>query len=231
MKIVALILAAGRGRRMGTAENKPYLLLAGKPIVCHTLFEFEQSPLIDEIVLIVGQDEVDYARSSIVDAFQFTKVGTIVVGGLKRQDSVWKGLRAIKGDGDVVMVHDGVRPFISQELLQKTGQAMESSGAAIVAVPVKDTIKTASPQGEVLTTLDRSTLWAIQTPQAFRRDLLEKAFEKAIDDGFYATDDAALVERLGEKVTIVEGSYENIKITTPEDLVLGESLLKGRGRS
>jgi len=230
MKIVALILAAGRGRRMGTAQKKPYLLLAGKPIVYHTLFEFEQSPLIDEIVLIVGQDEVEYARSSLVEAFQFTKVSTIVVGGIKRQDSVWEGLRAIKSDCEVVMVHDGVRPFISQALLQKTCQAMEDAGAAIVAVPVKDTIKTVSSQREVLTTLDRSTLWAIQTPQAFRRDILQKAFEKAIDDRFYATDDAALVERLGEKVTIVEGSYENIKITTPEDLVLGEALLKGRTR-
>jgi len=228
MKTVALILAAGRGRRMGTAKKKPYLLLAGKPIVCHTLLEFERSPLIDEIVLIVGQDEVDYARSSIVDAFHLTKVSTIVVGGLKRQDSVWEGLKAIKSDCDVVMVHDGVRPFISQALLQKTGHAMEASRAAIVAVPVKNTIKTVSPQREVLTTLDRNTLWAIQTPQAFRRDILEKAFEKAIGDRFYATDDAALVERLGEKVTIVEGSYENIKITTPEDLVLGETILRKR---
>ena len=231
MKIVALILAAGRGKRMGTAKNKSYLLLAGKPIVYHTLFEFERSPLIDEIVLIVGNDEVEHARSSIVDAFQFTKVSTIVVGGLKRQDSVLAGLRAIKGDSEVVMVHDGVRPFISQALLQKTGQAMEASGAAIVAVPVKDTIKTVSPQREVLTTLDRSTLWAIQTPQAFRRDILEKAFEKAIDDGFYATDDASLVERIGVTVRVVDGSYENIKITTPEDLVLGEAILKSRGRS
>lgn len=228
MKIVALILAAGRGRRMGTAKKKPYLLLGGKPVVYHTLFEFETSPLIDEIVLIVGQEEVAYARSSLVDAFQLTKVSTVVAGGLKRQDSVWEGLKAIKGDGDVVMVHDGVRPFISQALLQKTGRAMEGSGAAIVAVPVKDTIKTVSPQREVLTTLDRKTLWAIQTPQAFRRDILEKAFEKAIGDRFYATDDAALVERLGEKVTIVEGSYENIKITTPEDLVLGETILRKR---
>jgi 2-C-methyl-D-erythritol 4-phosphate cytidylyltransferase len=229
MKTVALILAAGKGKRMGTAKNKPYLLLAGKPIVCHTLFAFERSPLIDEIVLIVGPDEVAYARSSIVDTFRFTKVSTVVAGGLKRQDSVWEGLRAIKSDADVVMVHDGVRPFISQELLAKTGQAMERSGAAVVAVPVKDTIKTVSPRGgEVVTTLDRSTLWAIQTPQVFRRDILEKAFEKAMDDGFYATDDAALVERLGEKVIIVEGSYENIKITTPEDLVLGEAILKNR---
>jgi 2-C-methyl-D-erythritol 4-phosphate cytidylyltransferase len=230
MKIVALILAAGRGRRMGTPKNKPYLMLAGKPIVCHTLFEFERSPLIDEIVLIVGEDEIDYARSSIVDAFQFKKISTVVMGGLKRQDSVWEGLKAIKSDCEVVMVHDGVRPFISQALLKKTGQAMENCGATIVAVPVKDTIKTVSQQREVLTTLDRSTLWAIQTPQAFRRDILEKAFEKAINDGFYATDDAALVERLGEKVTIVEGSYENIKITTPEDIVLGEAIIKHRGR-
>lgn len=231
MKTVALILAAGKGKRMGTAKSKPYLLLAGKPIVCHTLFAFERSPLIDEIVLIVGHNDVAYARSSIVDACQCTKVSTVVAGGLKRQDSVWEGLRAIKSDGDVVMVHDGVRPFISQELLEKTCQAMKSSSAAIVAVPVKDTIKAVSPRGEVVTTLDRKTLWAVQTPQVFRRDILEKAFEKAMNDRFYATDDAALVERLGEKVTILEGSYENIKITTPEDLVLGEAILKNRNTS
>jgi 2-C-methyl-D-erythritol 4-phosphate cytidylyltransferase len=231
MKIVALILAAGQGRRMGTARKKPYLLLGGKPVVYYTLFEFEQSPLIDEIVLVVGKVEVEYARSSLVDAFQFKKVSTIVAGGLKRQDSVWEGLRAVKSDCEVVMVHDGVRPFISQALLERTCRAMEGCVAAIVAVPVKDTIKSVSPQREVLTTLDRSTLWAIQTPQAFRRDILEKAFRQAIADRFYATDDAALVERLGEPVTVVEGSYDNIKITTPEDLVLGETILIGRGRS
>lgn len=230
MKMAALILAAGRGRRMGTAESKPYLLLAGEPIVCHTLRVFERSPFIDEIVLVAGKDELALARSSVVDPFQFRKISTVVAGGIKRQDSVWEGLRAIRGDCEVVMVHDGVRPFISEQLLEDTGRAAESFGAVTVAVPVKDTIKTVSPQGQVLKTLDRSTLWAIQTPQAFRRAILEKAFQKAIDDGFYATDDAALVERLGERVTIVEGSYENIKITTPEDLVLGEAIIERRKR-
>ena len=228
MKIVALILAAGRGKRMGTAKNKSYLLLAGKPIVYHTLFEFERSPLIDEIVLIVGNDEVEHARSSIVDAFQFTKVSTIVVGGLKRQDSVLAGLRAIKGDSEVVMVHDGVRPFISQALLQKAVDATRDSGATVVAVPVKDTIKVVSQKKEVLHTLDRKTLWAVQTPQTFNHDLLKRAHEKAKQDGFYGTDDASLVERMGVKVRVVDGCYENIKITTPEDLVIGETILKKR---
>jgi len=228
MKTVALILAAGKGTRMGAAKNKPYLSLGGKPVLCHTLFAFERSPQVDEIVLIVGEDDVDCARSSIVDAFDFTKVRSIVVGGPKRQDSVWEGLRAITGTCDLVVVHDGVRPFVSQVLLEKTVRAVEATGAAVAAVPVKDTIKTVSPQGEVRTTLDRTALWAVQTPQAFRRDILIRAFERARDEGFYATDDAALVERTGVPVRIVDGSYENIKITTPEDLVLGEAILKKR---
>lgn len=228
MKTVALILAAGKGTRMGAAKNKPYLSLGGKPVLCHTLFAFERSPQVDEIVLIVGEDDVDCARSSIVDAFDFTKVRSIVVGGPKRQDSVWEGLRAITCTCDLVVVHDGVRPFVSQVLLEKTVRAVEATGAAVAAVPVKDTIKTVSPQGEVRTTLDRTALWAVQTPQAFRRDILIRAFERARDEGFYATDDAALVERTGVPVRIVDGSYENIKITTPEDLVLGEAILKKR---
>ena len=231
MSVVALIVAAGKGIRMGAKEGKPYVMLAGKPILAHTLSEFERCPLIDETVLIVAKNDVERSRVSIVETFRFKKVGKVIAGGMKRQDSVWAGLKALESEYDLVMVHDGVRPFISQALLKRTGKALEDSRATIVAVPVKDTIKTVSQQREVLTTLERTTLWAIQTPQAFRRDILLKAFEQAINDGFYATDDAALVERLGERVTIVEGSYENIKITTPEDLVLGEAILKRRGRS
>jgi 2-C-methyl-D-erythritol 4-phosphate cytidylyltransferase len=191
MRVVALVLAAGQGRRMGAETNKPYLLLAGKPILFHTLHEFEECPSIEEVVLIVEKHEIEYARSSIVEAFGCSKVTSIVAGGLKRQDSVWEGIKAIKGDCELVMVHDGVRPFISQ-----------------------------------LQTLDRKTLWSVQTPQTFNHDLLKRAHEKARQDGFYGTDDASLVERIGVTVRVVDGSYENIKITTPEDLVIGESILK-----
>ena len=180
------------------------------------------------LCLIVEKHEVDHARSAIVEAFGCSKVTSIVAGGLKRQDSVWEGIKAIKGDCELVMVHDGVRPFISQALLQKAIDATRESGATVVAVPVKDTIKVVSRKKEVLQTLDRKTLWAVQTPQTFNHDLLKRAHEKAKQDGFYGTDDASLVERIGVKVRVVDGSYENIKITTPEDLVLGETIFKKR---
>ena len=211
---------------MGSEKNKPYLLLAGKPIVFHALREFEACPSIDGIVLVVEKHEIDHARSSIVEAFGCRKVLSIVAGGQKRQDSVWEGIKSLKGGCELVMVHDGVRPFISQGLLQKAVDSTRKTGATVVAVPVKDTIKVASPEKKVLKTLDRETLWAVQTPQTFNHDLLKRAHEEARKDGFYGTDDASLVERIGVPVSIIEGSYENIKITTPEDLVLAEALLQ-----
>ena len=226
MRVVALVLAAGQGRRMGAETKKPYLLLAGKPILFHTLREFEKCPSIDRIVLVVEKHEIEHARSSIVEAFGYSKVAGIVAGGLKRQDSVWEGIKAITGDCELVIVHDGVRPFISQVLLQKAIDVTRESGATVVAVPVKDTIKVVSREKEVLQTLDRKTLWSVQTPQTFNHDLLKRAHEKARQDGFYGTDDASLVERIGVTVKVVDGSYENIKITTPEDLVLGETILQ-----
>lgn len=226
MKVVALVPAAGRGSRMCSKESKPYLALAGKPILAHTLSELEKCSLIDETVLIVAESEIGYARVSIVEVFQFKKVSKIVAGGLKRQDSVWEGLKALKNDGDVVMVHDGVRPFVSQEILEKSIDETTHYGATVVAVPAKDTVKLVSKRGEVLETLDRSKVWAIQTPQTFKREILQRAYEEAFKDGFYGTDDASLVEELGVGVKIVPGSYENIKITTPEDLALGEAILK-----
>ena len=231
MKVVALILAAGQGKRMGAEKNKPYLLLAEKPILFHTLREFEECPSIDGIVLIVEKHEIDHARTSIVDACGCRKVISVVAGGPKRQDSVWEGIKALNDECELVMVHDGVRPFISQVLLQRAVDTTRETGATVVAVPVKDTIKVVSREKEVLKTLDRETLWAVQTPQTFSHDLLKRAHEKARQDGFYGTDDASLVERIGVPISIIDGSYENIKITTPEDLVLGEAILTGRGRS
>ena len=228
MKVVALIAAAGKGSRMGAREKKPYLILGGKPILAYTLSEFEKCSLIDETILVVSENEIEYSRGSIVEAFKFKKVSKVVAGGLKRQDSVWEGLKALKNYYELVMVHDGVRPFISQEILEKSIHETANHGATVVAVPVKETIKMVSEKAEVLETMDRSRVWAIQTPQTFKYDILKKAYEEAAKDGFYGTDDASLVERLGIKVKIIPGSYENIKITTPEDLALGEAILKRR---
>ena len=141
---------------------------------------------------------------------------------------MWEGIKTLKNDSELVMVHDGVRPFVSQEILEKSIHETFNCGATMTAVPVKDTIKMVSEQKEVLKTLDRDKVWMVQTPQTFRLDILKMAFEKAFKDGFYGTDDASLVERMGIKVNVISGSYENIKITTPEDLVLGEAILKRR---
>jgi 2-C-methyl-D-erythritol 4-phosphate cytidylyltransferase len=230
MKCVALIPAAGQGKRMGAARSKPYLLLDGKPILSYTLRTLEECPLIDEIALIVERGEIEHAREAVVEAFRLNKVSTILAGGLQRQDSVWEGLKTVKDDCELVLVHDGVRPFISQEMLARSIHGAVDCGVSIVGVPAKDTVKLVSPHKEVLETPDRTGVVLVQTPQTFRRDILLKAYRQAMRDGFYATDDAALVERLGLPVTVVEGSYENIKITTPEDLAIGELILRRRAQ-
>ena len=226
MKTIVLIPSAGSGSRMGAKAKKPYLSLGNKPILAHTLLAFEQCSLINEVVLIVAEDEIDYCKTSIVEPFKIRKVNKIIAGGPKRQDSVWEGLKTLNDDCELVMIHDGVRPFVSQEILKKSVHETANSGATVVAVPVKDTIKIVSKQAEVLETIDRSRIWAVQTPQTFARDVIKRAYEKAYKDRFYGTDDASLVERLGVKVKIIPGSYDNMKITTPGDLTLGEAILK-----
>ncbi len=211
---------------MNASTSKPYLSLAGKPIICHTLAAFEQCPLIDTIILVVEKEEINRARVSIVDAFGFKKIRVVVAGGERRQDSVWEGIKVLAADCDLVVVHDGARPFISRKILERSIEVANAGGTAVVAVPVKDTIKVVREE-RITKTLDRTTLWAVQTPQTFRHAILKKAYEKALEDGYKATDDASLVERMGISVEVVEGSYDNIKITTPEDLVLGEAILKG----
>ena len=228
MKTIVLIPSAGSGSRMGAKAKKPYLSLGNKPILAHTLLAFEQCSLINEVVLIVAEDEIDYCKTSIVEPFKIRKVNKIIAGGPKRQDSVWEGLKTLNDDCELVMIHDGVRPFVSQEILKKSVHETANSGATVVAVPVKDTIKIVSKKAEVLETIDRSRIWAVQTPQTFTRDVLKRAYEKAYNDRFYGTDDASLVERLGVKVKIIPGSYDNMKITTPGDLTLGEAILERR---
>lgn len=227
MKVHVLIPAAGAGRRMGADVNKQYLVLADKPILAHTIELFEQHPSIDNIILIAPADEMTFVRDDIVNRYQFTKVRQIVAGGAERQDSVRNGLMASGAAADdVVLIHDGVRPLLPTAMIDEIIETAAREGAALVAVPAKDTIKVVQ-DNKVVKTPDRSSIWLAQTPQAFRYQLIASAHEKAYNENYQATDDAQLAEWLGKPVTIVRGSYRNLKITTPEDLHLAESFHKG----
>lgn len=228
MKTGAIIVAAGKGKRMGEGYNKQYILLAGKPIVAHTIEVFENVGPIDEIVLVVGKGEIDLAKKDIIHKYNFKKVVKIIEGGTERQDSVYDGLKATDANCNIVLVHDGARPFVTGSIIEKSIKVARDAGACVVAVRVKDTIKVANKNMEVDYTPDRDTLWAVQTPQAFEYKLLLKAYKKLRADNIKVTDDAMLVEKLGHTVKIIEGSYENIKITTPEDLILGAGIFKKR---
>lgn len=223
----ALIPAAGMGKRMGASINKQYLQLGGVPIVARTISVFEHSPLIDAIYLVIPAEEIPYCSEHVVEACGFRKVVEIVPGGKERQNSVMNGLNAIgrraAGD-DVVLIHDGVRPFITRQLLRESIDLARSGDGALVAVPAKDTIKTVR-DGIVIDTPPRETLWQAQTPQSFRFGVIHEAHLAAEREGFMGTDDASLVERRGGRIRVVRGDYRNIKITTPEDLVLAEAFL------
>jgi 2-C-methyl-D-erythritol 4-phosphate cytidylyltransferase len=227
MRVTALIPAAGMGKRMAAGINKQYLNLGGKPILAHTLNVFEQAPFVDEIVVIVPEDEIPYCRESVIDRFGFAKARRIIAGGRERQESVCNGLRAVTElmDDDIVIIHDGVRPFVPLEAVQRSIETASLHDGALVAVPVKDTVKTAV-DGIVVDTPDRENIWLAQTPQTFRYGVIRNAHEKAMAESFLGTDDASLVERMGKKVHIVMGDYRNIKITTPEDMLLAEAFMR-----
>jgi len=227
MKVIALIPAAGAGIRMGGNIPKQFLKLKGKPIIAHTLSRLEECEGINEVVLVLPGDEVKYCQKDIIDHYGFQKIKKIVPGGEKRQDSVYLGLETMPAC-DIVLVHDGVRPFVTASLLEETIIQADNYDACIVGVPAKDTIKTVSSRLEVIKTLKRKMVWIIQTPQTFRYDILKKAYQQAYQDGFYGTDDASLVERLGVRIKVIEGSYRNIKITTPEDLTMAKNILPSR---
>jgi len=228
-RIFALIPAAGMGKRMGAGSNKQYLLLDGMPILARTVRTFQQAPFIDAIYLVSPEQEIPLCRSEVVERYGFSKVRAIVAGGAERQHSVRNGLAAIEGiePDDLVLIHDGVRPFVTEEMLMSAASAARESGAAIVAVPVKDTVKVVR-DGVITDTPAREQLWLAQTPQAFRFDLIRAAHADAAAQGFLGTDDASLVERQGGEVRIVTGDYRNIKITTPEDMILAEAFLRGK---
>ncbi len=231
MSLSALIPAAGMGRRMESSTNKQYLDLGGRPILAHTLALFEHDPLVARIVIVSPRDEIAYCRQEVVERFGFAKVEDIVPGGAERQDSVRNGLQALDCAADhVVLIHDGVRPLLPARLIAGVAAgAARSRGGCVVGVPVKDTVKQVV-DGQIQGTPERTRLWLAQTPQAFLCRTIREAHEQAAREGFRGTDDASLVERLGLPVAMLQGSYRNIKITTPEDLILARAFLQSPER-
>lgn len=224
--VSVIIAAAGMSNRMGSKMNKQFLAVGGKPILAHTIEKFENSKFIDEIILVSKEGETEYCRKEIIKKYKFEKVSKIIKGGKERQDSIYNGLLALNEKTEIVLTHDGARPFISKENIRDGIKEVFKTGSCVVGVPVKDTIKIVGEDKNIEHTPPRATIWAAQTPQCFPREVIVKAYEKAIKEGYLGTDDSSLVERLGHRVKMIMGSYENIKITTPEDLVLAESLFK-----
>ena len=221
-KCSAVIVAAGAGTRMGGGVRKQFLQLRDKPVLAHTLEKFQSCGAIDEIILVIPEKEIDYCIKNIVERYNLTKVRKVVPGGAERQESVYKGLAALEEAG-IIVIHDGVRPFVGTKDIERTVAAAREGNAAILAVRVKDSIKRES--GGLVTAVPRDGLWMAQTPQAFEAGLIIGAHRKAMEEGFIGTDDSVLVERLGVPVKIVEGGYENIKITTGIDLAFAEAIL------
>ena len=226
MKADAVIVSAGKGVRFMEGQKKQFYFLGGKPILAHTLDKFETCPLIRSILLVVSQEDMDICLKEVIEKYKFKKVSQIVPGGKRRQESVKNGIDALPKDADMVVIHDGVRPFVTRAMIEDSIHSAVRYGAVVLAMPVKDTIKISNPDGTVLKTLDRESLWQIQTPQTFQANVIKDAYYRATEDGFAGTDDASLVERTGAKVHILPGSYTNIKITTPEDLLLANLFLK-----
>jgi 2-C-methyl-D-erythritol 4-phosphate cytidylyltransferase len=225
MRTLAIILAAGVGKRMGAATNKQLLLLDNKPIIVHTLQVFEDCRAIDGVYLVVNQKDLPVVQEEILETYRFNKVMKLVIGGRLRQDSVKNGLEAIDHPCDIVVIHDGARPFITPSFIEKGIFLMEMFDAIIPAIPVKDTIKVVSKEGFVIKTLDRDSLWHVQTPQTFKFDLISKAYKEGVSKKLYGYDDATFLEYSGKKVKVIEGSSYNIKITTPEDLITARGIL------
>lgn len=222
--VSAVIVGAGKGTRMNMDINKQYIDVGGRPVLARTLEAFEACDAVDEIILVVNTQDIIFCKQALIDSFGFKKVKTIVAGGEERQDSVYNGLREVSEGCDIVLIHDGARPFVRQEDIERSIDAAAEHGAACVAVPVKDTIKIADTQGFVDSTPERSALWAVQTPQTFRYRLICSAYENTRKQQCKVTDDCMIVEAIGHKVKLVQGSYSNIKITTAEDLAVAEAI-------
>lgn len=221
----AVIVAAGKGKRMGTEISKQFLPLCGKEILAHTVEKFEKAACIRDIILVTGGDALQDVRQ-MVQEYGWKKIISVTEGGKERQDSVFLGLQQVPQDTEIVLIHDGVRPFVTEEILERSIAAAKETGGCVAGVPAKDTIKVCDAEGFAIATPDRSTLRQIQTPQTFRRKEILAAYEKAKADGFLGTDDASVAEHSGFPVRVIMGSYSNIKITTKEDLLIGAAFLK-----
>lgn len=229
-KITAIVLAAGSGSRMKSKTKKQFMEIKGKPVIWYSLFEFEKSR-VDEIILVTGKEDIDYCKKEIVEKYNLKKIKNVVEGGSERYESVYNGLKEVTGN--IVLIHDGARPLINNEIIERSIEGTIKSDACVVGVPVKDTIKRANKEGYIIDTPNRSELWITQTPQSFKTDLVKMAYKKMKEElekgntTLNITDDAMVVEEFTtNQVRFVQGDYKNIKVTTPEDIDIAELFIE-----
>ena len=229
-KITAIVLAAGSGSRMKSKTKKQFMEIKGKPVIWYSLFEFEKSR-VDEIILVTGKEDIDYCKKEIVEKYNLKKIKNVVAGGSERYESVYNGLKEVTGN--IVLIHDGARPLINNEIIERSIEGAIKSDACVVGVPVKDTLKRANKEGYIIGTPNRSELWITQTPQSFKTDLVKMAYKKMkgeLEKGnttLNITDDAMVVEEFTtNQVRFVQGDYKNIKVTTPEDIDIAELFIE-----
>ena len=229
-KITAIVLAAGSGSRMKSKTKKQFMEIKGKPVIWYSLFEFEKSR-VDEIILVTGKEDIDYCKKEIVEKYNLKKIKNVVAGGSERYESVYNGLKEVTGN--IVLIHDGARPLINNEIIERSIEGTIKSDACVVGVPVKDTIKRANKEGYIIDTPNRSELWITQTPQIFKTDLVKMAYKKMKEElekgntTLNITDDAMVVEEFTtNQVRFVQGDYKNIKVTTPEDIDIAELFIE-----
>ena len=222
----AIVLAAGKGTRMNAGMNKQFMLINDRPLLAQTLAAFQSCNAIDSIILVAGRDELKACKEQIIDRYGFDKVDKLVPGGSERQQSVYNGIMELEDDCSIVVIHDGARPILPEGIIERCIEGAKIYGAVSAGMPAKETIKILNEEGFVQYTPERGKVWVTQTPQAFKRDIIEKAHETANIKGISGTDDAFLVECMGINVKMLEGSYENIKITTPEDIILAEAIMR-----
>lgn len=219
-----VIVAAGSGSRMKRDINKQFIKLDGKEIIAYTIEKFYKSEDIDDIVIVIKENEEKYFIENIINKYGFDNI-KLAYGGKERQDSVYNGIKKLNRNCEIVLIHDGARPFVNENIIKNSIKEAKENNAVVVGVPVKDTIKVVDSDGNIVDTPNRSLLWSVQTPQSFKYEIITKAYEYAYSNDYYGTDDAMLVEHIGYNVKMIEGSYDNIKITTEEDLHFGIQIL------